>query len=220
MAKVNLERRAQIGRERKERSRQALLNAARSLYAERRLSKVTVDDLVARAGLAKGTFYYHFNDITAILDELSIELFSEFARLLAELRKPVSSPMGRIARAVDGHLRYVAQDPEWGQMLVHAAANIPRSAIPNRPDLIEDLELAREAGLLRFRNIDLAADVVLAMVIEATAIICSEPRNSGTVISETVPAVLRALGLTPAAADKVLAQVEKMPPLSRSPKEM
>jgi AcrR family transcriptional regulator len=179
-----------------------------------------VDDIVARAELAKGTFYYHFSDITAILDELSVELFSEFARLLAELRRPVSSPMGRIARAVDGHLRYVAQDPEWGKMLVLAAANIPKSAIPSRPDLIEDLELARKAGLLRFRNVGLAADVVLAMVIEATAIICSDPHNSRKVNSETVAAVLRALGLTPGAADKVRAQVEKMPPLVRSSKEM
>lgn len=173
MAKVNLERRAQIGRERKERSRQALLGAVRSLYAELPASKITVDEVVARAGLAKGTFYYHFNDLTALLDELALELASELARSLANLRRPLSSPTARIARAVNGFLRHVAEDPEWGRILLHAAANLPRRAIPNRPDLIEDLELALQAGQLRFQNIELAADMVLAMVVEATAAICS-----------------------------------------------
>jgi AcrR family transcriptional regulator len=211
MAKVNLERRAEIGRERKERTRQALLTAARSLYAERPLSRVTVDDVVERAGVAKGTFYYHFNDLGEILNELTLELAAEFARSLALLRMPLSSPMARIARAVDGHLRHVAKDPEWGRIIVHAAWSFPRSAIPNRPDLIEDLELARQAGQLRFQNIDLAADVVLAMVIEATAAICSG-HSANVVIPDTVAAVLRALGLAPAAADKVLAQIAEMPP--------
>ena len=60
MAKVNLERRAQIGRERKERTRQALLSAARSLYAEFPASKITVDDVVARAGFGKGNILLSF----------------------------------------------------------------------------------------------------------------------------------------------------------------
>ncbi len=219
MAKVNLERRAQIGRERKERTRQALLSAARSLYAEQPVSKVTVDDVVARAGLAKGTFYYHFNDLTAILNELALELASEFARSLALLRMPLSSPMARIARAVDGHLRHVAEDPEWGRIITHAVASFPRGAIPNRPDLIEDLELAQQADQLRFQNIELAADIVIAMVVEATAAICSglDPK---TMIPETVAAVLRALGLTPAAAERVLAQIEKIPHPSRNPEKL
>src|SRR5271165_3388044 len=149
MAKVNLARRAEIGRERKERTRQALLTAARSLYAERQLSRVTVDDVVARAGLAKGTFYYHFDDLSEILNELTLELAAELARSLALLRMPLASPMARIARAVDGHLRHVANDPEWGRIIVHAAWSFPRTAIPNRPDLIEDLQLAQQAGQLK-----------------------------------------------------------------------
>jgi AcrR family transcriptional regulator len=211
MAKVNFERRAQIGRERSERTRQTLLSVARGLYAERPASKVTVDDIIARSGLAKGTFYYHFHDLTALTNELALELASEFARSLAALREPLSSPMARVARGVDGHLRYVTRHPEWGRIVVNALADFPRTAIPNRPDLIEDLQMAQEAGQLRFENVALAADIVIAMVIEATASICSGTYRR-SIIPETVAAVLRALGLTPAAADKLVARIEKMPP--------
>ncbi len=210
MAKINLERRAQIGRERKERTHQALLAAACSLYAKRPIGQVTVDDIVVRAGLAKGTFYYHFNDLGEILNELTLELATEFARSLARLREPLSSPMARIARAVNAHLRHVAEDPEWGRVIVNMAASLPRPAIPHRLYLMEDLALAQEAGQLRFQNIEVAANIVLAMIIEATAAICSG-YSAATVIIETVAAVLRALGLAPAAADKILAQIEKMP---------
>ena len=90
-----------------------------------------------------------------------------------------------------------------------------QSDIPSRRDLIEDLERAQKAGQLRFQNLELAADIVLAMVVEATAAICSG-LYPGTVIQESVAAVLRALGVAPDEADRVLAQIEKMPYASRN----
>ena len=118
--------------------------------------------------------------------------------------------MARIACAVNGYLGHVGEDPEWGRILLYAAANLPKRDIPSRPDLIEDLERAQKAGQLRFQNLELAADIVLAMVVEATAAICSGLYPS-VVIREAVPAVLRALGLNPDEADSVLALIEKMP---------
>lgn len=34
--------------------------------------------------------------------------------------------MARIARAVNGYLRHVVEDPEWGRILLHAATNLPK----------------------------------------------------------------------------------------------
>ena len=57
MAKIDLVRRAEIGRERRARTRSQILEAAAILLAERPLAAVTVDSVVEAAGVAKGTFY-------------------------------------------------------------------------------------------------------------------------------------------------------------------
>ena len=63
MANVDPIRRAEIGREKRTRTRAQLIAAARSLFARQAVESVTVDDVVREAGLAKGTFYVHFEDL-------------------------------------------------------------------------------------------------------------------------------------------------------------
>ena len=56
MAKVDPERRAQIGQEKRAKTRAQLISAATSLFAKRAVESVTVDDIVNEARVAKGTF--------------------------------------------------------------------------------------------------------------------------------------------------------------------
>jgi AcrR family transcriptional regulator len=54
-------------------ARQALLDAAVELFAERGFRTATVDDVVGRAGYSKGAFYWHFSS----KDDLFFTLFDE-----------------------------------------------------------------------------------------------------------------------------------------------
>ena len=67
MARVDLARRAEIGREKRARTRAQIVEAGAALFAERPHEALTVDAVVEAAGVAKGTFYYHFQSI----DELA-----------------------------------------------------------------------------------------------------------------------------------------------------
>ncbi len=59
MAKVDLARRAQIGQEKRARTH-AVVTAAKSLFALRSIESVTIDEIVAEAGLAKRDILYAF----------------------------------------------------------------------------------------------------------------------------------------------------------------
>ena len=48
--------------------------AARALYAERGFESVSVDDVVRRAEVARGTFYIHFADIDGLRAAVAHEL--------------------------------------------------------------------------------------------------------------------------------------------------
>ena len=66
MARVNLERRAEIGLAKRNRTRAAILEAARDCYAAPNAAPVTVHAVMQAAELAKGTFYVHFADLGAM----------------------------------------------------------------------------------------------------------------------------------------------------------
>lgn len=73
------------------RSREAILDAAIELAAIRGISATTMDDIAARAGVAKGSVYYNF----AGKDELFGALFHEAGRTLVPLLDEAAAGEGR-----------------------------------------------------------------------------------------------------------------------------
>ncbi len=55
--------------------RQQILAASREVFAKRGYHEATIDDIVAQAGVARGTFYLYFEDKRTVFEEL-IERFS------------------------------------------------------------------------------------------------------------------------------------------------
>src|SRR5471030_3044159 len=50
--------------------RQQILNHARDVFAKRGYYAAKIDDIVAAAGVARGTFYLYFEDKRAIFEEI------------------------------------------------------------------------------------------------------------------------------------------------------
>ena len=125
MARIDLARRAQIGRDRRARTRAELIRAARTLYAARTFDSVTVDDVVNAAELAKGTFYVHFDDLDDLQSVLGDELAREFDELLQPRRLSLDDPIERIAAGCGAFINEAMHDPIWGALIVRAAAAIP-----------------------------------------------------------------------------------------------
>jgi AcrR family transcriptional regulator len=75
----NRERRTQA--ERRAATRRALLDAARSLFAERGYHGAAAEEIVRRAGLTRGALYHHFEDkkdlFRAVVDEMESEIDEE-----------------------------------------------------------------------------------------------------------------------------------------------
>lgn len=51
-------------------TQKAILNAFLRLLEERPFEKITVRDIVVECGITRNTFYYHFEDVYAVLKEL------------------------------------------------------------------------------------------------------------------------------------------------------
>ncbi|MER5333993.1 TetR family transcriptional regulator [Micromonospora sp. NPDC002717] len=102
---------------RREDTRQRLFEAAVELIAEQGFSATTVDDIAARAGVAKGTVYYNFESKTVLFEEL---LRHGIGLLTAEFRAAVAGlpPREALAALVRAELEYIRRYRAFAQLLL------------------------------------------------------------------------------------------------------
>jgi AcrR family transcriptional regulator len=208
MARVNLERRAEIGLAKRNRTRAAILEAARACYASPTAAPVTIDSLMRAAGLAKGTFYVHFEDLAALEAELGDTLIEELDRRLQPARLAVNQPLTRIATAITVLLRDLARTPEQARLVARAATAMPDVVTAIQAHLREDLAEARTAGLLAVGSIELTARIVTALSQQAARDL-AERRIDDSALPDIVRAILRALGCAPREAARHASAAER-----------
>jgi len=121
MAKIDLARRAEIGRERRARTRSQILEGAAMLLAERPLAAVTVDSVVEAAGVAKGTFYYHFQSMDELAAAVGAKLAESFDELLRSTIRELPDPVARLSFAFMRFLEKAMADPAWARLVVQSS---------------------------------------------------------------------------------------------------
>ncbi|HTI25702.1 MAG TPA: TetR/AcrR family transcriptional regulator [Kutzneria sp.] len=98
-------------------TKQKLFDAALRLVGERGAAGVTVDEIAAEAGVAKGTVYYNFGSKDGLVDALlrhGVELLA--ARL--RVAEDVDDTGSALESLVDGALGFFAEYPAFAQLLV------------------------------------------------------------------------------------------------------
>ncbi len=94
-----------------------LFAAALELIGDRGPAEVTVDEIAARAQVAKGTVYYNFGSKDGLIDALLRHGVGLLADRLhqAELE---SDPVAAVEQLVDGALSFFAEYPAFAQLLL------------------------------------------------------------------------------------------------------
>ena len=189
------ERRVEIGRDRRNRSIQKLLESAARVVADRGSARATIDDFIAAAGLSRGTFYNHFQTREALLDALWAHLghapFVEIQRACAQIEDPALRLVTE-ARLV---VQKSAENPTWG-WLVLAASSEGETV---NPELLSfprpDLAIGQRAGRFTFDNLEVAGDLVVLGVRQAMRMALTG-RASPNYAGAICVMLLRSLGIS------------------------
>jgi AcrR family transcriptional regulator len=204
MAKVDLSLRAQIGRDRRARSRKQLVGAARALFSMRPLESITVEEVANAGGLAKGTFYLHFQS----LDELWAALAKDLARELAQSLEPVASrrsdPMERIAIGCVALIERSCDDPAWAALTARAMWTFPHVLGAARQRFAEDLKEAERQGRLPTLSPEVGFDLVVGSISQAVWS-ASEGKLARSEASSIVAGIIRSLGAPAERAARIAA---------------
>ena len=206
MAKINLERRAEIGQEKRARTRAQLVAAARALFAQRSWASVTIDDLVHEAGVAKGTFYVHFDDMQALTVAVADELIRTIDDLIQPQRVAMSDPLLRIALGCDAFAEKALEDRPWASLVTRMARSYPAVGESARERLREDLKQALAQSPQPNFSVDLALEVVLGVMLQVMAAI-GQGRLSHDDREPAIRAILGAIGVGRQQAASTLAKL-------------
>jgi len=201
--KVDLNRRAEIGRERRARTRAQLVEAARILLTSRSIASVTVEDVTRQAGTSKGAFYSHFSRLEDLWTAVAAELARVFDEVARASRTAVIDPVEGIAAGCAAFIDEAQRNPPWGALIAHGLWAFPTVAFTARERLTEDLRRAQSQDRLASFSEEVGFDLVVGVVIQAMRS-ASEARLSPSDVPDVVQGILRALGITPKDAESAM----------------
>ncbi len=97
---------------------EALVRAGQKLFSEHPVDAVAIDDIVREAGVAKGSFYKYFSDKEALLAAVTGRIRDRVEAEVTAANAEISDPARRVVRGMCVYLRFVAEEPEQGGVLV------------------------------------------------------------------------------------------------------
>jgi len=186
------------------RTRAALIDAARRVFAERGIAAATIQEIADTADVAKGSFYNHFDSREDILRAVAAATLDALGqRLDRDVREQETDPARVIARSLLSTLRICSEDPTLGGFVLRSAEllDLAESALGSRAR--RDLTAGRTSGRFRFDDLE---TVITAIAGASLALL--RGRLNGDLEPDAEPRLvglaLRMLGVAPEEADALV----------------
>jgi AcrR family transcriptional regulator len=105
--------------------RQQILSNARDVFAKRGYHAAKIDDIVAAAGVARGTFYLYFEDKRAIFEEI---VDGTFAKLGQAIMRVDTGDSSKVRSQIEENIRRIVhallEDPGTTKILLSDAVGL------------------------------------------------------------------------------------------------
>ena len=187
--------------ERREKTKAAIVKAARRLFGERGFAATTIDDIATGARVAKGAVYHHFATkeavFEAVFEQVSLDLVADLDRI----SRAENDPLAAMAAGTQGYFAACSKGPtgriilrdgpavlgweRWREIdAKHFGGKFPRA-----------IAAAMEAGVIAKQPIEPLARLLLGAVTEAAVAVSGGPDigKAGTDYARAFRSLLDAL---------------------------
>lgn len=189
--------------ERSEATRDALIEAARALFAERGYAAVATEEIVRGAGVTRGALYHHFGGkrdlFEAVYERIEIELAQRIAS--GALDAGAAEPLEAMRAGTEMFLR-AATEPEAQRIVLLDGPSVlgwdrwREIAAEHGLGLIEaTLQAAIEAGAIAEQPVRPLAHVLMGALDEAAMLVAraEDPERMRAEVGRTLDALLAGL---------------------------
>lgn len=202
LAGGSAERRAEIGRARRDKTRGQLLLAAAKLVASRGTDGLTIEDFIKAAGVARGTFYNYFETREQLIRTLWRHLGKTSMRRIRQLNADDPDPASRLVSGLRMSIRKAMNDHVWGCLVFRISAGNPDLNEELRAFPLYDIREGMRLGRFSLEDPEIAGDyfVGVAMMAFKAVVIAERPADYP---ERCAMLVLRGLGLDTAEAVEI-----------------
>ncbi|CAB3773792.1 MULTISPECIES: TetR/AcrR family transcriptional regulator [Burkholderia] len=156
--------RVRTGAVRREATRRKLLSAAVEVYARKGPDAASIDDFLAAAGVARGTFYNYFKTTGELLDAVTAELNDQVIVAIENCVSKIDSPIERIWIGCQIFVQVAVMHPAWGAFITRTGVREAASGRLTKIYLPRDLAAALECGMMKYANARAAHDLLLGAI--------------------------------------------------------
>jgi AcrR family transcriptional regulator len=188
-------------------TRAALREAGRRLFAAFPVEAISIDAVVAEAGVSKGSFYNHFAGRDELVETIVGDIRAQLHNVVAATNAYERDPARRMARAVCVFLRYALEDPEGAAVLARLHGGSLSVAAPHNAPLVADIADGISAGRFRIATVEAGAMLVIGIVQVGLYRLLAEPvpALAVAIAQQLTMMLLRGLGVESAEAERLAA---------------
>ncbi|TQM26323.1 TetR/AcrR family transcriptional regulator [Nocardia bhagyanarayanae] len=198
---------------RRERTRNALLGAARKFLSEGR-SAVSIQEITDAADVGFGSFYNHFESKEQLFDEAvrsALQVYSEMRDAIVALYDDPAEVFA-VSFRMTGRLQ--RQIPEMVRVVLNSGMSIMLREEGLAPRARRDIIAAQEAGRFEPMDPDLAVMAAGGALLGLMQLLDAKPDTDADALSDEMAfQVLRMFGMNKRAAQKLTST--ELPPLPR-----
>lgn len=191
---------------RKLRTRNALIEAAQEIYAQRGDLEVSIQQITEAADVGFGSFYNYFTSKTELLDAAIAEALESHASWLARVLADVDDPAVVFATSMRLTGRLVRTRPRMARVLMRGRGALLSAPYGHAPHARLDIEAAVAAGRFVTEDVRVALACAAGCLIATMHLCDTDPQVSvDDTADQTVLNVLRMFGMDDAEARRIVA---------------
>lgn len=195
--------RTRVGAMRREKTRNRLLESALAVFAEKGPDAPMIDDFIAAAGVARGTFYNYFRTTADLLSAVAGESSDEVLAVIDPLVREIEDPAQRVVVGSRLYMHMALRYPLWGAFITRVGTKRGSRGRLLDEYLTRDLRLGLEARRFKVADVVVARDIALGSIRYGIETLLSEDAPADYT-EQSMCALMQAFGI-PAEEARALA---------------
>ncbi len=126
--------------------RDSLLKACGELMVLQPIDAITINEIVERAGVGKGSFYNHFPDKLALATTVSNAILADVEVIVQDCNKNVTDPAYRVVRGMCTHMQMAVSEPQRATIMIRGHDWATSDSHPLYKNVSEDISKGIDSG--------------------------------------------------------------------------
>lgn len=175
-----------LGQHKRSRTRSTLLDATAALLAKGDPGDIAICDITNAAGLANGTFYYHFSTKAEIIGETALRIAAHLSTYIHGKGEATADIAERLAAGTRRFVLFCVDHPTWAWALGRSVNYLPSIRKQVYHSMSRTLRRGVDDGVFLIDDLELTCEVLMSMSFAAAraSLEGADPGQTGSATAE------------------------------------